>query len=329
MGLRGTSRSRAPWGRVDQWPNPRGLRLSFGDSVRFALPAGPLLETWLAGRPAVSRLAGPGLLSWGCHRSAPPSASAPGVHSQWSRCSGELPLCASLRRRAVRRGATFGPELPPSGLVPPLPFLPAATVCSTKHFSGLLHPETDHGVRQVAGRRGLAWPTVRSRSVASHVPSACRSIVPEGNPARRRRCGRRARFQRGARWFPWRRGWVGGVLQPFPLALHPSKLFPRSQLHRVIRFTLPHSSVSLGLGEPSPRGLPACGPVRFGGPPRFVPSRRWSRVTRCSAAPRAERPRSAPVPFPRPQGFDPSASPLRHSGIAAGTPPDAPLGFAH
>jgi hypothetical protein len=38
MGLRGTSRSCAPWGRVDQWPCPRGLRLSFGDSIRFALP---------------------------------------------------------------------------------------------------------------------------------------------------------------------------------------------------------------------------------------------------------------------------------------------------
>jgi hypothetical protein len=163
VGLQGTSRSCAPWGRVDQWPGPRDLRLSFGDSIRFALPVGPAPRTWLAGWPSVVRLAGPGLLSWGCHRSAPPSASVPGVHSQWSRCSEELPRGRPPRRSSVRRGATFGPELPPSELVPPLPFLPAATVCSTWHFSGLLHPETDHGVRQVAGRRGL--PGLPSASV--------------------------------------------------------------------------------------------------------------------------------------------------------------------
>jgi len=207
MGLRGTSRSRAPWGRVDQWPGPHDLRLSFGDTVRFALPVGPLRRTWPAGWPAVARFAGPGLLSWGCHRSAPPSASIPGVHSQWSRCSEELPRCASPRRCTVRRGATFGPELPHSGLVPPLPFLPAATVCSTKHFSGLLHPETDHGVRQVAGLVGpdpvhLSLP-VRGKPRPVDVPFL---RPPKGNPARRRRRGRCSRIRGCGRWLPLRRG---------------------------------------------------------------------------------------------------------------------------
>jgi hypothetical protein len=257
MGLRGTSRSCAPWGRVDQWPGPRGLRLSFGDAVRFALPVGPLRRTWLAGWPAVARLAGPGLLSWGCHRSAPPSAPAPGVHSQWSRCSEELPRSASPRRCAVRRGATFGPELPLSGLVPPLPFLPAATVYSTKHISGLLHPETDHGVRQVAGLGHPTRSTICFRSVASHVPSARRAIVPEGNPVRHRRSVCRSHIRGRARGLPSRPGGREAILRPFPLALHPSKLFPRFQPSRVNRFSFPRSSVPRGLGEPSPWVLPA------------------------------------------------------------------------
>jgi len=120
---------------------------------------GPFQRSQLALRLAFIRLPGPGLLSWGCHRSAPPSASAPGVLSQWSRCSEERSRRSFPKKLASQHGATFGPELPHSGLVPPLPFLPATTVCSTWHVSGLLHPETDHGVRQVAGRwRPLAPP---------------------------------------------------------------------------------------------------------------------------------------------------------------------------
>lgn len=33
--------------------------------------------------------------------------------------------------------------------------------------------------------------------------------------------------------------------------------------------------------------------------------------------------------FTRPQGLDPSASPLRVVGVAADVPPDTPLGFSH
>jgi hypothetical protein len=53
-----------------------------------------------------------------------------------------------------RRAATFGPEMPASGLVPPLPFLPATTVCSARCLAGLLRPAADRGVRYVSSRGG-------------------------------------------------------------------------------------------------------------------------------------------------------------------------------
>jgi hypothetical protein len=150
-GLRGTSRSSAPWGRVDQWPGPHDLRLFYKDSV---LSAPSVL---LAVRPArglavvcgMVRRSGTPLL--GLSKFAPPSASVPGVHSRRRRCSEELLSGSFPREVPFQRGVAFGPELPHSGLVPPLSFLPTAAVCSTWHFSGLLHPETDHGVRQVSG----------------------------------------------------------------------------------------------------------------------------------------------------------------------------------
>jgi hypothetical protein len=81
---------------------------------------------------------------------------------------------------------------------------------------------------------------------------------------------------------------AGGILQPFPLALHPSKLFPRLQLFRVNRSLRPHTSRPRVLGKPSPQGRPECCSVGDYGPPRSVPSRRWSRVTSLPGAPRAE-----------------------------------------
>ena len=128
----------------------------------------------------------------------------------------------------MRRGATFGPEMPLSGLVPPLPFLPAATVCSTWHFSGLLHPETDPGVRQVAGRWGpLARPGVsgwRPESLAVHtsIPpsprgSWCRHCHPGPRSIVRRRMGAgpvwRGELKASFNHSHWR-----STLRSFPLA---------------------------------------------------------------------------------------------------------------
>jgi hypothetical protein len=57
-------------------------------------------------------------------------------------------------RRTSTRGdaaVAFGPELPRSGLVPPVSFFPTSTVCSAWYLAGLLRPAADHGVRHVSG----------------------------------------------------------------------------------------------------------------------------------------------------------------------------------
>jgi hypothetical protein len=143
-------------------PGPHGLRFSFGDAIRLALSVVRGARSASSCDVLVRVRSVVGLLSWGCQRSAPPSTSVPGVHSQWSRCSGELPLCVIPRDSASRRGATFDPVLPIPGFVPPLPFLPTSTVCSTWHFAGLLHPAADPGVRHVSG--------LSSRSVSPDLP---------------------------------------------------------------------------------------------------------------------------------------------------------------
>jgi len=45
---------------------------------------------------------------------------------------------------------TFGPKLPRSEHVPPLPFRTTPTVFATRHLAGLLHPAAGHGVRHVS-----------------------------------------------------------------------------------------------------------------------------------------------------------------------------------
>jgi hypothetical protein len=63
-------------------------------------------------------------------------------------------------------------------------------------------------------------------------------------------------------------------------------------------------------GNPSPSGHPVRCSATGCRPPRTLPSRRWLQVTQRPVAPQAERPGALSVPFPRPQGLDPSASPL-------------------
>jgi len=64
----------------------------------------------------------------------------------------------SVRTRAFWRVAAFGPEMPLSELVPPLPLLSAATVYSTSCLPGLLRPGADHGVRQVSASAASSVP---------------------------------------------------------------------------------------------------------------------------------------------------------------------------
>ena len=130
-GLRGTSRLRAPWGRVDQWPDPRDLRISFEDALQRALLLRrlPLCFSWPEGPPLLVESEARTPLM-GLSKFAPPSASVQCVHSQLRRCSEELSRGWFPREPSVRRGVAFGAKLPRSALVPPLPFLPASTVCS-------------------------------------------------------------------------------------------------------------------------------------------------------------------------------------------------------
>ena len=104
---------------------------------------------------------------------------------------------------------------------------------------------------------------------------------------------------------------AGGVLQPFPLALHPSKLSPHFQQIRVSCVSRPHTEPPCGLGKPSPPGRPVRCSATGCRTPRTLPSRRWLQATLRSVTPQAEWRGALSVPFPRPQGLDPSVSPLR------------------
>jgi hypothetical protein len=55
-------------------------------------------------------------------------------------------------------------SLPSAALVPPLPFLPASTVCSTNRFAGLLRPASDPEVHRVAAHRGRMPATASALS---------------------------------------------------------------------------------------------------------------------------------------------------------------------
>lgn len=148
------------WGRVDQCPA----------LVAFASPSetrsvsrcpGSLPPTAPALRPSLSPSALRGLLSWGCQ--------SPPLHRHGCLVSTPSGPAAPRSCRPVRsRGNSPCDAEPPSarschapGLVPPLPFLPAPAACSTWHCSGLLHPETDPGVRHVSGRGQCPAPRPR------------------------------------------------------------------------------------------------------------------------------------------------------------------------
>lgn len=119
---------------------------------------------------------GSGLLSWGSFGVAPPPARMLCVHS------------------GVSRSSPVGPEMPPSGLVPPLSFHPTPTVYSAPGLAGLLHPATGHGVRHVSSlpprcRDAAPFPvalTLRSFSLPGSLPASPR-FVPSRRCSRARR----------------------------------------------------------------------------------------------------------------------------------------------
>jgi hypothetical protein len=82
-------------------------------------------------------------------------------------------------------GVAFGPELPPSGLVPPLSFLPTSAAFSAGHRAGLLRPAADHGVRHVSGPSVVRFAAVRKEPPLarpgmglSYHPGLLRSPLP-------------------------------------------------------------------------------------------------------------------------------------------------------
>jgi hypothetical protein len=107
------------------------IESGLGVSYRDSLPVRAVLRASSPTRRSCRPRSG--LLSWGSSKIAPPPVQMPRVLSWTS------------------RGPSFGPKLPNSGRVPPLPFFPTTAVYSARHPAGLLHPASGHGVRQVSG----------------------------------------------------------------------------------------------------------------------------------------------------------------------------------
>jgi hypothetical protein len=212
------------------WPSPLLRRRSPLRAVPCPLCL-PSLD------PEVDRPAGfvgRGLLSWGCHRSAPPSASAPGVHSQRYRCSEELPARRPPRGPA---GGAVSPSVQPCHL--PDSFRP----CRSSRLRRLAPPGAFKVCCTLKPIMGFAtFQALRSSrdprpAVLRLSPSVDRAAVEAALAGARQR-------RRLAPFTPRRGLWVCGVatshvlvsVEPSPVALHPSKLSPRRQPFRVNRF---------------------------------------------------------------------------------------------
>jgi hypothetical protein len=188
----------------------------------------------------------------------------------------------------VRRVVTFGPEMPPSGLVPPLSFFPTATVCSTSCLPGLLRPGADHGVRQVAAFATTSgpFPAVPLCDCTGFPPGPRR--VPEGIRSGLHRSGLFASSEEGT-FTPSRRPALPLAAWAFPLALHPSKLFPcRQPVPRQPCRASASRSVPVVPGEPG-SSFP-CVTLQSSGPGHRGPFP--LAVARDSCAPSGYRPRT-------------------------------------
>jgi hypothetical protein len=284
-GLRGTSRSSTPWGRVDQWPGPHDLRFSYEDIV---LSAPSCLPSF--------RLAS-GLAAFGCLAAGEVDSShgvvkvRPSIGiSTWCPlpavpCSEELPSGSSSKGGAVRRGvpSARGCHLPdtfrPCRSSRLRRFAPPGTLqvyCALKPIMGFAKFPASGSVS-----RSSAGPLSACAGSGARVRLPAReSCLPAGSRSGRRLDSEEpARRCRGA-WkhtgFPW----------PFPVASHPSELSPPQQLPRVNRSFEPSFSCSPFPGKPGQGVLVKLGPTLGTGPPQDLPSRRWSRRSRRVVLPR-------------------------------------------
>ena len=292
---------------------------------------------------------------------APPSASVSRVHSCLLRCSEERSSWLASKD-LPSDAAVFGPDLPRSGLVPPLPFLPASAACSAGHLSGLLHPETDHGVHQVSE------PSCSARSVLCPLTSRS-SRLPWTH-----RLHEVLAPNSSARPFPGVWSPCGALLPlgclvlPFREALGCAAASASFRAPRgVLVVSLPwrgarRKHMVLSHWCDTLRSLPLVSSRALAGRSCLVGPRvlRMARRTWCllcgaSLVTGLSRPSHAValsplvpirplfrrrVPqagfcrlqvassFPRPQGLAPPTSPLQLPGVSAGPLPDTPLGFA-
>jgi hypothetical protein len=155
-------------------------------------------------------------------------------------------------------------------------FAPPGTsqVCCT------LKPILGFARLQVVGALSVHLP-LPNRGKPQVIRPPSRAPRKEG-PSRRRRSGRHAHTQRCVR--SCRRDQVGRRHPPtIPTGATPFEAFPSPSA--VPRQPLPPSALQppRRLGKPSPPGRPGCGSAGWYGPPRSMPSRRWSQVTRFPA----------------------------------------------
>lgn len=141
------------------------------------------------------------------HRSPRAGVSAVG---DASRCrparTSQAPSLGFSQRPPLRRNACwsplprdrsrFGPTPPSARHVPPSPFLPASTACSTNRFAGLLRPASDLEVHRVATHRRRMPATASALSLRclpsrafpfrEAVPASPRGAAPLPFPDKRR-----------------------------------------------------------------------------------------------------------------------------------------------
>jgi len=116
----------------------------------------------------------------------------------------ERPLLAKVRRfrapkdppasgaaptpRGVPAFVAFGPEMPPSGLVTPLSFLPTSACFSARYLAGLLRPAANRGVRRVSNRSPAAATCPEGQHEADRRPElSSRRLYPSKLSPRRKR----------------------------------------------------------------------------------------------------------------------------------------------
>jgi len=234
-GLRGASRSTAPWGRADQRPHPPDLRISFEDTVQYA-PFRLLFRRRWERPEGLSSWRGLGaeLLSWGCQRSplhrhqcvvsTPSGLAAP------RSCL----LAGSVRNRPIgaRSPSARSCHLPDS-------FRP----CRSARLRRFAPPRTFQVCCALVPIMGFARFQLRQSllepfpagvlRVSAAFPPGLR-LAPEGVRFRLRRPDPSVSSEE-ATSAPLQRPALCLIAWAFPLAPYPSKLFPCRQLCRVNR----------------------------------------------------------------------------------------------